>query len=241
MSVWGLVLLEDVEVALGSREQSIVEVVTGSSCSAEGPLLAALSSRLPRQQEQLRNLTLESITCYSKEDAVTLASIIDHIPSEGPGAWNFGLVPGWQQQICVLDEIGDEGWVAIRRAVEHLQSGRLGGFILHCHREDMASGRVADLRAIWNAMSPIAEWRVYSGPGDDCPLCFDKYFLGDEVGWEGGFEEIGGVQRKHYRKGLNAVSEMSEEEWQEELRNVYRLESSSEEDQQVDDEDSGPE
>ena len=52
-----------------------------------------------------------------------------------------------------------------------------------------------------------------------------------------GFEEFGGVVKDHYRKGLTDVSNMSEEEWQEELRNVYRLDSSSEDD----DDDSGPE
>ena len=56
------------------------------------------------------------------------------------------------------------------------------------------------------------------------------------VGFEG-FEEFGGVVKDHYRKGLKDVSNMSEEEWQEELRNVYRLESSSEDH----DDDSGPE
>ena len=101
VSAWGLVLLEDVEVALESREQSVVEVVTGSSCTAEGPLLAALISRLPRQQEKLMNLTLGNIRCDSNEDAMTLASLIDHIPGEGPGAWNFGV--NWGQTIFVMD------------------------------------------------------------------------------------------------------------------------------------------
>ena len=156
-----------------------MEVVTGSSCSAEGPLLAALSSRLPRQQEKLMNLTLGSIRCDSKEDAVTLASFIDHIPGEGPGTWNFG-VSRWQT-IFVMEEIGAKGWMAIRRAVEHLQGGPHGRswVILHCDRELMAAGIVDDLRAIWNA---IEEWSVYSGSDDDCPLCFEKWLLRDEVG-----------------------------------------------------------
>ena len=231
VSAWGLVLLEDVEVAFGSREQSVVEVVTGFSCTAEGPLLAALSSRLPRQQEKLMNLTLGAIRCDGNKDALTLASLIDHIPGDGPGTWNFGV--NWGQRIFVMDEIGAEGWVALRRAVERLQGGR-PRISLHCDRELMATGRVDDLRAIWNA---IGEWNVYSGPDDDGPLCFAKWYLDEELGWEGGFEDVGGVDRK----GLNAVVDMSEEEWQEELRNVHRLESCSEDDQQVDDEDSGPE
>ena len=79
------------------------------------------------------NLTLGSIRCDSKEDAVTLAS---HSMEFWPGAWMAA------QTFVIMGEIAAAGWVAIPRVVEHLQGGR-PGVILRCDREDMATGRAA--------------------------------------------------------------------------------------------------
>ena len=93
------------------------------------------------------------------------------------------------------------------------------------------------MRAIWGK---IDCWWLNSG--ENVPeLRFDKDFLGEKGGWEG-FEGKGWPifsKRGGRRKGLDAVIDMSEEEWMEEFRHVKELEereSSSEEEEVPSDE-----
>ena len=73
------------------------------------------------------------------------------------------------------------------------------------------AGRREDLKAIWSVDS-----------GNQGPLCFDKDYLGEEMGWEGFEGDSWPIisRRGGHRKGLDAMLDMNEEEWLEELRHV---------------------
>ena len=71
-------LLHDVEASLGSKEQSVLDVVTSYRCVLEGPLLTALSSKLTCQQEMVEILNIFAQKCNSciyKQMCPTILSI----------------------------------------------------------------------------------------------------------------------------------------------------------------------
>ena len=109
----------------------------------------------------------------------------------------------------------------------------------------MLAGRREDLKAIWTV---VHDWMVFSG--DEGPLCFDKDYLGEEGGWEGFEGDTWPIisRRGGKRKGLDALMDMTEEEWREELRHVtycedremelYGRDSTEDEEEEVEEEDS---
>ena len=122
-------------------------------------------------------------------------------------------------------DIGPEGWAAVRRGVECLAAVRPRKITVVCRREFLKGSRKEDMKAIWFA---IQEWMVKSG--DEVVLRFDKEIVGDLGGWVG-FEGLKGGQRK----GLDAVIDMTEEEFLKEVRYVEELdnyESSTEEEEE---------
>ena len=216
LSPWGFVLLMDVEATLVSRKQSIEEVVvvTEIGGALDGPLLTALASRLVQQQEMVKNLDIWAVGCNNKEGAEDFATLVEHCQEEA--------LHGWSEPLIVVHDIGPEGWAAIRRGVECLAAVRPRKITVGCEREDLKAGRKEDMKAIWFA---IQEWMVYSG--DEGVLRFDKEIVGDLGGWVG-FEGLKGGQRK----GLDAVIDMTEEEFLKEVRYVeelYNYEPSTEE------------
>ena len=66
MSPWGFVLLKDMEDSLGSRKQSIEEVVVVTGRDLREPLLTALAYKVVEQQEIVKNLDILSVGCDNK-------------------------------------------------------------------------------------------------------------------------------------------------------------------------------
>ena len=233
----GFVILEDVEATSGSRKQSVVEVFIDSiSGDLMEPLLTVLSSRMINQLEMVRSLNIWAVGCNTEASAEAFARVVKNSQGEGLEAW-------WHPLIFVYGEIGPEGWMAILRATEYLPDSAWD-VTIRCERNVLAAGRRDDLRAIWGK---IHCWWLDSG--EDGPLCFEKDPLGEKGGWEG-FEGKGWPsfsRRGGSRKGLNAVIDMSEEEWMEEFRHVEELEERElssdnvEEDEEVEEGDFGPE
>ena len=211
---WGFVLLEEVEATLGSRNQSILYVELGH-LSLEGPLLTALGSRLTRQQDERVTLRLQRVKCDSMESVDAFATLVEHCQEKGQWVWRSS---GYQEpSIYLKGEVGGAaGWATIRRAVERLPDPRKN-IALRCQRESLMAGRREDLKAIW---SVVKDWSVDSG--NQGPLCFDKDYLGEEMGWEGFEGDSWPIisRRGGHRKGLDAMLDMNEKEWMEELRHV---------------------
>ena len=146
VSSWGFVLLEEVEGTLGLREHSILNVdrVTGA---LEGPSLEALSSLLIRQQATVNRLEAFDMECKNKETAEAIATIVNQ----------SGAVLT-SPRILVTEEIGVEGWAAIRRAVEHLSNVFEKDVDLYSERKPMNAGRREDLKAIWDEATRWGGW-----------------------------------------------------------------------------------
>ena len=205
----GFVLVEEALNILGSRKQSVLEV---RNIGLFEPLLTALASMVSRQQEMVRELSFWNVGFNKNESAEAFSTLVEQsqavMSMSLPGLWvcPFILIEG---------EVGIEGWAATRRAVEHL-SATLGREIgVRSERKVMPAARREDLRAIWGN---ISMWLVLAGPGGVLVgnvLVFDKHEVGEKGGWEG---DEGG------RKGLNDVTDMSEDEMLQEIAHVEELE-----------------
>ena len=205
----GFVLVEEALNILGSRKQSVLEVRIFDLLE---PLLTALASMVSRQQEMVRELSFWNVGFNKNESAEAFSTLVEQSQAVTsmslPGLWvcPFILIEG---------EVGIEGWAATRRAVEHL-SATLGREIgVRSERKVMPAARREDLRAIWGN---ISMWLVLAGPGGVLVgnvLVFDKHEVGEKGGWEG---DEGG------RKGLNDVTDMSEDEMLQEIAHVEELE-----------------
>ena len=144
VSGWGFLLLEEVYLTLDSRKQSVLDIVTRNH-ELTGPLLTALSSKLLRQQDLAKNLSIWAVGCDTEAEAEAFATLVEHCQKEGLEVWCEPL-------IFVYGEIGAEGWAAIRRAVEHLPDP-WKNITLRCNREVMVAGRREDLKAIWTIIN----------------------------------------------------------------------------------------
>ena len=194
VSPLGFELLETIQATLGPRERRILEVEKVEA-TLIGTFLTALSSMATRQEGIKMKMGGRQIYCDCRESAEAMA--------------NLSL---WMQAVCnvtidIYDgegEIGEMGWAAIRRAVEHLADSPAGGAVnVDSDRKSMAAGRSQDLKAIWEKVS---SWSVYDWQGSNL------YFTKEEDGWEE-VEGQGGL-----RKGLKDVIHMTEDEWLAEAR-----------------------
>ena len=192
----GFVLLEDIQATLASREKSIVEVDKVHS-DLSGPFLMALSSMTTRQEGMEMKIFPLAIFCHSRESAEAMANVAKWIQvDEGSGGPS-------EHVIFIGDEIGPEGWAAIRRVADHLADGLAGKNINleWVEREAMVVEAEDHLKAIW---AKVSSWNVVS----ECwKLEFTKEGDGEVCGWEG---VVWG------RKGIKDVISMTEEEWLEE-------------------------
>ena len=205
----GLLLLEEAQIILEARELSVLEV---QARWLQEPLLTALSSRascqLPKMVKELRFL---HVTCSNRESAESLANLVEQTQTV--------MLPPltWQDaagcHYLSIEEVGTEGWAAVRRAVERLANTLGRRLLVNSQRQGMAAGRREDLRAIWDA---IPFWMVMV---EADPIDFELRFYKDEDGEKGGWEGVEGG-----RRGLNAVIDMSEEEFLVEVARVEELE-----------------
>ena len=201
LSVWGFLLLREVQA--GSI--LVVERVKGPLCSL---LLTALGSLVVDQQGEVKTLDVNYLRCHNKQSAEVIAALVErsqtmlqHPRRLVQGDWEVGTIQC--PKIYIVDEIGAEGWAAIRRAVEHLLAASGKVATLDSERKAMIAGRREDLKAIWN----IVPYWVVRSESESPPLGFPRFrFDGAEwVGWA-----------KWER--LQTVIDMTDEEWLEELR-----------------------
>ena len=204
VSLQGFVLLETVEAKLESVEQ-VVKVVLHGNTLMEESILAALGSRVLRQPEKvialetfMRTEEALEICCKNKELSEAWASLLEHTGQL--------VVPRVLQNI--EGEIGEEGWSAIRRAVEHLSEAGVGQIGVRTRRTAMRAARRDDLKAIWKI---ACFWAVSSEMGDQADIVFKEDKDGDG-------EPALTCSCCDRRLGLSQIIEMTEEEWAKERR-----------------------
>ena len=141
VSPFGFLILEEIEKELGTTEQmldwAVVDIMSD-------PWLSALSSRLVRQNDFWEGVRVDmlNVECYSTRCAEALSTVMEHCEI-------FEI----QNKLCIEEDIGAEGWAALRRGLACHEVGNLV-----CDKEHMASGQRSDLRAIWESLSDGWQW-----------------------------------------------------------------------------------
>ena len=192
VSPWGFLLLVEVDASLGS---SLLEVDTVKMVTLKGPLSIVLASKAAGQPEMVKKLDVGVFVCDSDESAKAMATLVDQ----------SSLAVGEENSIRICtEEIGMEGWAAVRRAVQRLWNTFGKDVELSSDPKTMGAGRYEDLKATWDN---VWEWLVH----DDAyggAFRFTKELDGEEGWWD----------RRGHRRGLEAFIDMTEEEWHAEGR-----------------------
>ena len=192
VSPWGFILLVEIEASLGS---SMLEVATVKMVTLRGPLSIVLASKAAGQQGIVKNLDVGVFVCDSNESAEAMATLVEQ----------GNLAAREENSIRIgAEEIGIEGWAAVRRAVERLWN-TFGKYVeLSSDPKTMGAGRYEDLKATWDN---VWEWLVHDD-GYGGAFRFSKEIDVEEGWWD----------RRGYRRGLEAFIDMTGEEWRAEAK-----------------------
>ena len=193
VSPWGFMLLVEVEASLGS---SMLEVDSAKMVTLKGPLSLVLASKAAGQQGIVKKLDVGVFVCDTDESAEAMATLVEQS--------NLASAREENSIRIGTEEIGMEGWAAVRRAVERLRNTFGIDVELSSDPETMGAGRYEDLKATWDN---VWEWLVHD-EGYGGAFTFRKEFDGEEAWWD----------RRGFRRGLEAFIDMTEEEWLAEVR-----------------------
>ena len=131
-SLWGFLLLEDVEAALGRAEQSIRSISVDMLCE---PFLSAVASRISRQQEAVTSVSIErSLQIRNRLSAQALHILMQvHLT----------------KRIFLMVESGIEGWGLLARTAQ-LHPQMIGAVCTSLPA--LAKGTRGDVKKILNAV-----------------------------------------------------------------------------------------
>ena len=211
VSILGFLLLKEVQ----TREQEGILCVERVKIRIlYDPPLMALSSTVAEQQGLAEKVDVQDFRCETKEDAKAFAALMERSQTVWQGADNLFF-------IFVEGDIGVEGWAAIRRAVELLLAAHGKEIYLDSTRKTMNAGKREDLKAIWEI---VFNWAVGDENEEEERVVEFNRTGGLGGGTGGGWEGVEGD-----RRGLEAVIDMTDEEWLEELAKYGRNIDSEEE------------
>ena len=160
------------------------------------PLSLVLALKAAGQQGIVKRLDVSVFVCDSNETAEAMATLVE--PS------NLASSREGSSIRISTQEIGIEGWAAVRRAVKRLWNTFWMDVELCSDPKTMGAGRYEDLKATWDN---VWEWVVHD-EGYGGAFTFTKEFDGEEGWWD----------RRGFRRGLEAFIDMPEEEWHAEGR-----------------------
>ena len=149
VSSWGFLLLVHLEAKLGSEEMSVLRVAAGD---LKEPLLSSLTQKVLRQEEKVEEVKVAQVCLNSKESAEAWATLVEKSQE------TIGI--DIDMDIDVKEDIGAEGWAAIRRAVVDLLPPRRCTLV--SEMDATGSGKKEDMMAIWEV---IANWSVKNHNG----------------------------------------------------------------------------
>ena len=133
-----VVLLEEVEGALGTTVQSIKSIKKGEFNLWEAQLLA-LSSRVSRQKEMLTSIEVRSLIIIENKGTVEAFAILLQAES------------AYVEGVRVKRAIGEEGWHDLARALESKSDPELYLGSVEITRTAFAEARKDDIKVIWDA------------------------------------------------------------------------------------------
>ena len=141
----GFLLLEEVEGAFGTTEQSL-ELVEGHLLT--GPSLSAVSSRISRQTGSLPSaaISLSTIEIQSRREAESFKTLMQ----VGPQLLRH-------LELDVSGAIGRKGWGALTKAIQSQPNLAMRVVV---PKSVLAGGSTEDLRDFWNVMGPDVQLAV---------------------------------------------------------------------------------
>ena len=142
ISLCGFKLLEKVEGAFGTTEQTVESITGGTYEFLPNNTIAALASRLTRQQQPLTSIRIGKIDISSEEQADVFKTLMQAIP---PTTMHL-------RELLVLGPIGPEGWKFLAEALQ-THPGLLSWFFT---TKDACNGaKREEMRLFWEALKPI--------------------------------------------------------------------------------------
>ena len=144
-------LLEEVESAFGTSEQSIKSIPAGN---LYGPLLAAVVSRMSRQKEEVVSVHVHTIFIKSKGDAHAFATLLQAQAAS-------------TRILQVIGSIGEDGWRVLARALQ-LKPNMVVEVCVSTSRQGFAEAGKENIKEIWDAMGIEAGFIVSNTKVDHC-------------------------------------------------------------------------
>ena len=199
VSSLGFLLLEEVEGALGSAEQSVQWL---GVAELEGILLSSLGARMRRQQLGARiKMELIDILCSNPQQAEDVLVIMK----------NCKRLIHFRQLHVFEDGASAEAWAALAKAVE-LHPGKCS---MSATRKALLAGRREDLKVLWEAVRFVevfySDALIYEYDGD--------VFIEKEEGW-GRLEQVLDMSEDQFKAEAQDVEESEEEEEEEEEEEI---------------------
>ena len=148
--LWGFLILDEVQLTLGSTEQSVKRVHLPGLFYEYWQWLPDLMRRLARQQEMVEVVHIGTIRIDNKETAELFSALTENC-----------------QTMCfetleIEQEIGAGGWAAIRKALQ-LQGKIFPGYEIWSSKRAIVQGDRDDMRAIWDSIGQSGSWYVMGG------------------------------------------------------------------------------
>ena len=189
VSSLGFLLLEEVEGALGSAEQSVQWL---GVAELEGILLSSLGARMRRQHHGVRNEDQDGSDRYSLQQAEDVLVIMK----------NCKRLIHFRQLHVFEDGASMEAWAALAKAVE-LHPGKCS---MSATRKALLAGRREDLKVLWEAVRFVevfySDALIYEYDGD--------VFIEKEEGW-GRLEQVLDMSEDQFKAEVQEVEESEEE------------------------------
>ena len=141
----GFLLLEEVEGAFGTTEQSL-EMVAGHLLT--GPSMSAISARISRQTGSMPSaaISLSTIEIQSRREAESFKTLMQVKPQ---------LLR--HLELDVSGAIGRKGWRALTKAIQFQPNLAMRVVV---PKSVLAGGRTEDLRDFWDAMGPDVQLAI---------------------------------------------------------------------------------
>ena len=141
ISLRGFKLLEKVERAFGTTEQTVESVSLDTYQTLPNIIMAALASRLTRQQQPLNSISVRTIEISSEEEAEDFKTLMQAIPPT-----TIQLERLWARK-----RIGPDWWGFLAEALQ-THPGLLSRFYAN---KNVCNGvKREEMRVVWEALEP---------------------------------------------------------------------------------------
>ena len=183
----GLILLDEVEKAMGTTELGI----KSSQCGAfSEPILFAILSMMSRQKDAVTSVTMpDAMHLASERVAQAYCSFMKSHAQDSDVQVSY---------ISIEEPIGEVGWKAVANVV--LLRPGIVGFIT-CTREDLAEANEEDLQNIWQA---VRNFTIYHEDGK-------RYLNVRDPDWDDALDRILEMSEEKFSEILDLYGDEEEE------------------------------